>query len=185
MFKFEEEADNLSYEQAYRDELQLATRKEQDKCIGTGILTLENVTVEKAVHAEGINDTLISFGQLCDHRMIVVFTANIAIFLNMSSIDVKKTDVLLVAERDTRSGMYYLENSMPHRKLESGKKVHHVKNVPTDIKLWHNRLVHLHLNEAAQSSSASWSTIDGDSSLHIRPEKCYRDRTRTFSFGQA
>lgn len=96
---------------------------------------------------EGLNDTLISFGQICDQERIVFFTANNILFLKISIIDLKKVEVLLVTEIDIRSGLYALNNFMHHRKHNSGKKLLQVQNLPTDIKLWHNRLVHL--NEAA------------------------------------
>eukprot|EP00171_Calliarthron_tuberculosum_P019463 IDg19463t1 len=137
MFKKKREAQDDTYQQSYGETVQLAAGNEEAACVGTGTLNLGKIKVKDAVHVKGLNETLVSVGQVCDQHHVIVFTKKNAIIMKIDGFDVNEEDVVMIAKRDQKSGLYVLPNLTTEKKVFSTNKPLH------DIGLWHNRLVHI------------------------------------------
>lgn len=139
MFRRKREAQEKTYEESYGDTVQLAAGQDEAACIGTGTLILGKMKVQDAVHVKGLNETLVSVGQVCDQDHIVVFTRKNAVILRIDGFDVNEEDVVMIANRDENSGLYIL----PIGDTASETKGLAVFKTSTEISLWHNRLAHI------------------------------------------
>eukprot|EP00171_Calliarthron_tuberculosum_P023796 IDg23796t1 len=75
MFESKKQALSGSYSEGSNDTVQLAVGDDQAKCLGHGTLALEALQIEKCMHVEDLNDSLVSVGQICDQKCMIVFTA--------------------------------------------------------------------------------------------------------------
>lgn len=91
MFKNYSEVRHGSYVKGSNDKVQLAACSSSTKCLGKGTLSLQNVNLSNSIHVEGLNDTLVSVGHVCDDNKILIFTKKEAVVLDKSTIELKKT----------------------------------------------------------------------------------------------
>lgn len=82
MFKDNKETNNGTYKKGSTDTVELAVGVEEIDCLRKGVISLENIDLKNSVHVDGLNDTLHSFGQICDTGQIVVFTKSDAVIRN-------------------------------------------------------------------------------------------------------
>lgn len=137
MFKKKREVQDNTYQQSHGETVQLAAGQEEAVCVGTGTLNLGKIKVQDAVHVKGLNETLVSVGQVCDQDHIVLFTKKNAVIMRIDGFDVDEEDVVMIANRDQKSGLYVLPRGSTEQKGFSTSKP--LQN----IELWHNRLVHI------------------------------------------
>lgn len=92
------------------------------------------------MHVDKLNGTLVSVGQLCDEQKTIVFTKSEAIILEVTKFSVKKEKIVAVVPRNKQSGLYESPQLTSHSVLALATKQ------STDIKLWHQRLVHANVD---------------------------------------
>lgn len=152
MFKSPSESTGDSYKKGSDVSVQLAAGNGSAKCIGTGNLVVGNLSINDSMHVTGLNDTLVSVGQVCDDNNIVVFTQKEAIILNLSKLSVNEEDVVAIIPRDAKTRLYCFETSnapdleianSSQKVIQSGQNVaESTEEGSSTIKLWHKRLAH-------------------------------------------
>lgn len=103
MLKSKQEAYNSTYDEGSNYTVQLAAG-------------------EKGLHVDNLNDTLVSFGQLCNDRRIVAFTANEAIILNLTEFRVSVSAVIEFVLSDNDSGIYEFTDGRMNRNISATNK---------------------------------------------------------------
>ena len=143
MFCSKLEALKNSYCVGSESVVQVATGKDSAKCLGTGTIDINGILIE-GMHIEDLNDTLISVGQVCDKKNIVIFTSTEAVILRCTKFTADRKDIVAIIPRDPNTKLYTVAESGFHEELndclQQGKAI---KSMSKSISLWHNRLVHV------------------------------------------
>lgn len=132
MFKNKSEVVDETYKSGSTDTVQLEAGESDATCIGKGTISMSGLKLEDSIQVDGLNETLISVGQVCDSEKIVVFTKNEAIIVNQPTISFQKKDILTLVPRNQKSKLYeFLDLEKLHGKLGS---------ISRKSDIWHQRL---------------------------------------------
>lgn len=137
MFKEISEAVKGTYRKGSKESVQLAAGSTDAGCLGKGTIMVGSIPLVDSIHVQNLNNTLYSVGQICDNDKIVVFTKENGVILNLTGFTVDSDNVIAIAKRNSKgSGLYEFNGSPKHSSMA-------VKSSPSDINLWHNRLIHV------------------------------------------
>lgn len=178
MFKSKREAEEGSYimDKSGSDKVQLAAGYAFVDCLGFVTVPLENMELQNSVHVDGLSDTLVSVGHVCDADKIVVFSKNEAVILDKSSFSVDKNDVVVIVPRDKNTALYEFTNN-PQPKAYSTR-------VSNDLNLWHRRLVHTNVKvlKILQEHTKDIPILKGKISLY---HQCQLEKAKRKTFDSA
>lgn len=114
------------------DTVQLAADQSDNKSFRKGTIQLSRLKLQKSVPVNGLNETVMSVGKVCDNDKIVAFTRKQAVILNISEFTENENDIISVAHCNIRSRMYEITQF-----TEMACKA----KIPTDINLWNRTLL--------------------------------------------
>lgn len=134
MFRESSEADNGTYLAGSDDVVELAAGSTPSECLGTGSLSIVNISLKGSLHVDHLNGTLISVGHICDQGNTVVFTKDDAVILNLTKFSVRDNDIIEVIPRNKHSRLYESDRISSSTAMSAKQSA--------DINIWHQRLVH-------------------------------------------
>ena len=134
-FKSKQEVEDGSYVKGSEETVTIASGSESINCMGSGTFKIGKLKLP-GLHLESCNNTLVSVGQICDLKKIVVFTEHEAVVLSIPGFEVDESHVDIVAKRNMESGLYEIERPV---EPSISKAAYNISN---RMSLWHNRLAH-------------------------------------------
>lgn len=102
MFKRKKDVDHDSYKPGSDSYIRIAVGGEKVQCLSIGTLKMGKIEVPDAMHVKGLNDTLVSVGQVCDGGHIVVFTKKEAVILDTTKFSVHPSQVAKLRDSTVR-----------------------------------------------------------------------------------
>lgn len=127
------EVQDGSYVRGLSDTVPLVAGQPEIEGFGKSIIILNVVSIIDRAHVNGLNETLMSVGYICDFDKIVVFSKNQAVVLEKSKFTVNEDDIISIADRDQRTGIYESNNAT---------NMAYSTKLSTGINLWHGTLSH-------------------------------------------
>lgn len=157
MFQRKNEATSGTYKQGSNYKVELAARSSSSNCLGTGTIVVYNTNLKNNVHVDRLSGTLVSVGQLCEEQKTIVLTENKAIILDVTKFSVEKEQIVAVVLQKKQSGLYELSQMTSHLVPALAAKQ------STDIKLWHQRLVHANVDtlKSLHKTAEAFPNLEG------------------------
>lgn len=100
MFKRKSEATYGTYKKRSDDTEELAAGNEKMGCLGRATVTVKNMKLKNYVHVDGLNETLLYVGHICDTCQVVIFTKSEVVVLNTGSFSVVEDIIEAVVLRN-------------------------------------------------------------------------------------
>lgn len=136
MFQHPAEAIKGTYQNEFAVSAELAAGSLPSKCLGTGMLSIAGINLNKSVYVEQLNGTLISLGHICNQDKTILFTKNESIILNLTEFIKSLEGIAGKITRDKITRLY------EGRKIILRKNTALTVKQPDDVNLSLRLLVH-------------------------------------------